>query len=45
MAEMIRKFIEMNDMVAFCIVIVYFMVVVIGTIYCVIKWTHKEGDE
>ena len=44
MAEMMRKFFEMNDTDVLIVAFLYFTGVTIGGIYCIRKW-REEDDE
>lgn len=44
MAEMMRKFFEMNDTDVLIVAFLYFTGVTIGGIYCIRKW-RKEDDK
>ena len=43
MAELMRKFFEMNDMDVLIVAVLYFTGVIGGGIYCIRKW--KKEDE
>lgn len=43
-AELIRKFFEMNDMDVLIIGVLYFGGVLIGAIYCIRKWRKGENE-
>lgn len=45
MAELMRKFIEMNDMDVFAVAVLYFASVTFGGIYCIKKWRDKDGSK
>ena len=44
MAEMMRKFFEMNDMDVLVVAVLYFTSVIGGWIYCCKKW-RKDDEE
>ena len=44
MAELMRKFFEMNDMDVLIIGVLYFGGVLIGAIYCIRKWRKEDRE-
>jgi len=44
MAELMRKFFEMNDTDVLIVAVLYFTSVIVGWIYCCKKW-RKEDEE
>ena len=44
MAEMMRKFFEMNDMTVLIVAVLYFTGVVVGWVYCCKKWKGKDNE-
>lgn len=45
MAEMMRKFFEMNDMTVLIVAILYFTSVLLGGIYCIKKWRKEDNEK
>ena len=45
MAELMRKFFEMNDMDVLVVAILYFVSVIGGWIYCCKKWKGEESEK
>lgn len=44
MAEIMRKFFEMNDMDVLVVAVLYFTSVIGGGIYCIRKWKKEDED-
>ena len=45
MAELMRKFFEMNDLDVLVVAVLYFASVTIGGIYCIKKWKEEDNDK
>ena len=45
MAELMRKFFEMNDMDVLIIGILYFGSVIVGMVYCIRKWIKEDKEK